>query len=224
MRKWGLVVTLFYVVAVLVLVVPAAVLAMTDWSQGLAQLPTNVKEAYGYWGTWASVGVMVLGQALLMGLTVDTTQKRLKPRTHIVISSATTALLLAILTFSSIVSLAVARWGDSADTKISLPILAVIFFAPWAAWGIVFYRLCRDTTDAITRAASWLLRGSVLELLIAVPSHVIVRRRHDCSAPIATGFGISTGIAIMLLAFGPSVLLLYKKRIESLKSRSASAV
>jgi hypothetical protein len=53
-----------------------------------------------------------------------------------------------------------------------------------------------------------------LELLVAVPCHVIVRRRNECSAPIATSFGITTGIAVMLLAFGPSVLLLYKKRLE----------
>jgi hypothetical protein len=57
--------------------------------------------------------------------------------------------------------------------------------------------------------AAWLLKGSVLELLIVVPCHVIVRRRHDCSAPIATG------LAIMLLSFGPSVLFLYKKRLDS---------
>jgi hypothetical protein len=72
----------------------------------------------------------------------------------------------------------------------------------------------RRSSDPVTRVVSWLLRGSVLELLIAVPCHIIARRRDECSAPQMTSFGIATGIAIMLLSFGPSVLLLYKKRLD----------
>jgi hypothetical protein len=72
----------------------------------------------------------------------------------------------------------------------------------------------------MTRALAWMFRGSVLELLIAVPAHVIMRRRHDCSAPVVNRFGIASGIAIMLLSFGPSVLLLFKKRMEGHPQKS----
>ena len=60
----------------------------------------------------------------------------------------------------------------------------------------------------MTRIVNWLLRGSGLELLVAVPSHVWARRPDDCSAPAVTGYGIATGLAIMLLSFGPGVFFL----------------
>lgn len=92
----------------------------------------------------------------------------------------------------------------------------------WLLWGVVFYRYARNSSDPVGKAVSWLLAGSVMELLVAVPCHVIVRRRHDCSAPTVTSFGIVTGIAIMLLSFGPSVLFLYKKRLDAYAARSST--
>jgi len=43
---------------------------------------------------------------------------------------------------------------------------------------------------------------------------VWVRRRDECCAPFFTSFGIVTGIAVMLMCFGPSVLFLFKKRLD----------
>jgi hypothetical protein len=91
----------------------------------------------------------------------------------------------------------------------------------WLVWGIVFYLYFQNSSNVTSRLVSWLLKGSVLELLIAIPSHVIVRRRDECTAPAVTSFGIVTGIAVMLLCFGPSVLLLYKKRIDAYGARNA---
>jgi hypothetical protein len=65
----------------------------------------------------------------------------------------------------------------------------------------------------------WLLRGSILELLIAVPSHVLVRRRDDCCAPAGTFWGIATGISVMLLCFGPGIFFLFVARCRKLKPR-----
>src|SRR5262245_28046045 len=78
----------------------------------------------------------------------------------------------------------------------------------WLLWGLIFYRAAKadESKTLVKRATEWLLRGSILELLIAVPSHIVVRQRHDCCAPFATFWGIVTGISVMLISFGPGVL------------------
>lgn len=217
MRKWGLIITLFYLAVLVVLLTPA-----------LLFLPGNARRVSSYdlralyrnWYTWMYVGFFVAAQALLMLLTVDTSRRRMRPRAHIFVSATTTGLMLAILTFSAVVSAAMVIRSAALASGFTF---VGTFFVSWIGWGIIFYRLTHNIDDAVTRAVSWLLRGSVLELLIAVPSHVLARRRQDCSAPVLTGYGICTGIAIMLLSFGPSVLLLYKKRMDGLKSKGAAA-
>jgi hypothetical protein len=131
------------------------------------------------------------------------------------VSAVNTGFLLAVLTFAASLAVAAAILGEHVFDWIEVMEVLASFAVPWLVWGVVFYRISRDAQDAATRAVSWLMRGSVLELLIAVPSHVIVRRRDDCSAPIATGFGLVTGISIMLLSFGPSVFFLYQKRMAA---------
>ena len=216
MRKWGLVVSFFFAAVVLVLLVPAGL--VLAWSS--TPTAADFGNLYRAWGTWVCAGVVIAGGILLLWLKVDTTQKRLKPRTHLLVSVFTTALLMAILTLSIIAAILVGVRGDDVFKLLPEPdsaasaALPVAFAIPWLIWGILFYRLWRDSDDPITHAVRWLFRGSVLELLIAVPAHVIVRRRHDCSAPAVTSFGITSGIAIMLISFGPGVLLLYKKRME----------
>lgn len=221
MRKWGLVVSLFYAAAVILLLIPLAVALVGNWKTAV-ELHSHIVETYSYWATWICVCVFVFGQILLLGLTVDLTQRRLKPRTHILVSAAVSGLFLGLLSSLATLSMALAIRGDRIDDW-ALSLIRWVPFTAWVVWGIVFYRYSRGTADAASRAVTWLLRGSVLELLIAIPSHVMVRRRDDCCAPIGTGAGISTGLAIMLLSFGPSVLFLYKKRMDSLKSKVAAA-
>jgi hypothetical protein len=221
MRKWGLVVSLFYAAVVVLLLVPCEVALIRNWTS-ITAFRSGVMEFYGYWITWVWVGVLVLGQVLLIALSANTSGQRLKPRTRIVFSIAAAGLLLAVLTVSVVSSVAVAIRGDLTDDS-AWAILIGGLAVPWIVWAIAFYRYSRDTEDIVTRAVTWLLRGSVLELLVAVPSHVIVRRRHDCCAPAVTGFGIATGIAIMLLSFGPSVLFLFKKRMDRLKAKGVAA-
>jgi len=220
MRKWGLVVTLFFIIVVLALLLPAALLLASSSTPTAA----DFSGLYRAWGTWICVGVVIAGQTLLLWLKVDASQRRLKPRTHVLVSAITAALFVAILTANIVVAVGVGVRGDKfldLFPDSALWSTAIAFGIPWVIWSVLFYRFWKDSDDPVTRAVGWLFRGSVLELLIAVPAHIVVRRRHDCSAPVVTSFGITSGIAIMLISFGPSVLLLYKKRMEKYSRPSA---
>jgi len=221
MRKWGIAISVFYAVIVVGLLAPAGLrLAMGGSS---ASFFKTLGDMYAEWLVWAAIVIVIGGQAILLFLSVDTSQKRLKPRTHLAVSVIAGSMLFALLAFAAFSAAGAAWSGDKFfdrfwDTETEV---VSIFAAIWLVWGVIFYLYFRNSTEVTTRVVSWLLKGSVLELLIAVPCHVIVRRHDDCSAPIATSFGIVTGIAVMLLAFGPSVLLLYKKRLDAYAVRKA---
>ena len=221
MRNWGILITIFYAMIVIGLLVPgyAFIAGMKPpWEDTLRVL-------YSEWLVWFWVVLVVSGQAILLFLSVDTTRQRISPRTHIGISYITGAALMALLTFAAIWSGAAGVLGDNIfDDEGNLLLLdtrakpLIYWGVLWAAWSIIFFGYLKDSPKPLARVIAWLLRGSVLELLIAVSCHVIVRHRDDCSAPIATSFGIVTGIAVMLLSFGPSVLFLYKKRLDKFRS------
>jgi hypothetical protein len=216
MRKWGIVITALYALILLGLIVPGAVLISGFKPDHWAEFPSGILELYQEWLFWIPAAVILAGQALLLFLSVDTSQKRLKPRSPILVSVTVGALLVALLSSAVIWSLGLAVRGDNFWKLFDRETNILLFWAAlWVLWGILFYFYFRNSSSVVTSLISWLLKGSVLELLIVVPCHVIVRRRHDCSAPIATSFGLATGLAIMLLSFGPSVLFLYKKRLDS---------
>jgi hypothetical protein len=88
--------------------------------------------------------------------------------------------------------------------------------ALWAVWGAVFYRFFapEKPADFTTKMTRWLLAGSILEVVVAIPSHIISRHRNECCAPIMSLLGIVTGVAVALMAFGPGVFLLFARRIR----------
>jgi hypothetical protein len=205
MRKWGIVIGVVYAVIVFGLLVPAGMILAGDGSPLGLVFSRDMFELFGEWLVWVPIVALVAGQAILL------------------FSVIVTSMLFALLAFAGLSAVGAAAYGDKFVDRywLSAAQMFAIWAALWVLWGIAFYLYFRNSAQLTTRAVSWLLKGSVLELLIAVPCHVWVRRRGDCSAPIATSFGIVTGIALMLLAFGPSVLLLYKKRLDGYAVRPA---
>jgi len=66
-----------------------------------------------------------------------------------------------------------------------------------------------------------MLAGSLLSLMVSIPSHIIVSRRPGCFVGMMTSLGISSGIFVMLWAFGPGIIILFlreKRKTELRKN------
>ena len=79
---------------------------------------------------------------------------------------------------------------------------------------MIFFRLSRraEPKDLVSRLCKYLLKGSILELLIAVPTHIVARCRDYCCAGIMTFIGLTLGTSVMLFSFGPGVFFLFVAR------------
>ncbi|MGB2806920.1 MAG: hypothetical protein WBC22_04225 [Sedimentisphaerales bacterium] len=218
MTKWAFVTVLLYICLVVIVFMPlvtcVAFYNRIDVSE--------ILEAYTAWQFWLLCGIITVIQALMLLFPVRTVAEAPKPQRLIWVPVVTAALLFSILVLGVLWSILMAIWGDDAGGAV-YPWASLTFFAvSWLVWSILFYRFYRNTEPGklTQRLTTWLLRGSILELLIAVPSHIIVRRRGDCSAPGITWIGIAAGLVIMALAFGPGLFFLFCKRFERMKPAS----
>lgn len=218
MARWALWTILLYIILVIIIFVP-----LLHWLAflGDASFVDSLK-LYISWEFWFFFCVFVLIQAGLLLIPVKMADESYQPRRHIRIPIAATGLAFSIILIGIIWSILMAIWGDDAWARV-YPWASLCFVAiSWLIWSILFYRWWRSTEpQALTkRLTTWLIRGSILELLVAVPSHIIVRRREDCCAPGLTFLGIATGLVIMALAFGPGLYFLFRERFERMKPRS----
>jgi hypothetical protein len=93
-RFWGIIVTAFYAVVVLVLAAPIVLLL------GYNRLTwAVVLKIYEWWGTWVYVGILTAGQALLLFLSVDTSWRHAKPRQHVAVTAMLASFFAAVLTW-----------------------------------------------------------------------------------------------------------------------------
>lgn len=198
--KWVFPIALVYLALLLVLL--SCSLWATDSSVG------------GWFSAGAFTGLFLLSGLSLMLIPVRTLRRRPITRRSIWIPLIGSGFLIGVLVLGAGLTCAGYFAGDGtswigADVIVGGALLA------WILWTAVLGAIAfgsgreRGVGAALHRL---LIAGSVLELLVAVPTHVIVRRRDQCCASVLTGWGISLGVAVLIVSLGPGALFLYYRR------------
>ncbi|CAN5573359.1 hypothetical protein BH10PLA1_BH10PLA1_07940 [soil metagenome] len=161
-----------------------------------------------------AVGLIVCGLALMM-TPVRLAKSRPLSRKKFLIPLIASGLLFGTLVAAGGLAFIVAVDLNEAPSQWlwAGPVLV------WLGWCVVFWiaTRSRDPLTVAARFHRWLIGGSVLELLVAVPSHIIVRMRNVCCEDIVTGSAICLGAMVIFIAFGPSVFLLFWRRTRQIR-------
>lgn len=205
MKRWALLTILLYLLTLLFFSTPL-ILSLTggDWEFlrifGLVFLPILVG---------LQAGVLLVPVAVAEGRPVG--QRRVVTAAII---GALPIGLLAVLVYYGLVLLVFGEQGAEAYLTEWLVLAILLLF--WCGWGVLFQRafVRENPQTLIDTMGRWLLRGSILELLVVVPGHIVARHRHECCAPPITLLGIAMGLGVALLAFGPVVFALLVARVK----------
>jgi hypothetical protein len=208
MKRWGYTVAVLYAL-VLVIAMPPLYLAAFAPTISFAR----ALDSWSDWQFWALIALLFAAQALFLLLPVRVASRRPVSRMTILVPLLVSGLMAALLAVGVACSLLEFAYGPHTPQLWQLVPLCAGLVA-WAAWGLYFWRASasRSGEDVVRAQCRALVKGSVLELLIAVPTHVVARYRDYCCAGLMTFVGLACGIAVMLFAFGPGVFFLYVER------------
>jgi len=220
MRRWAILVAALYFLILAALTVPVIALAFFK--------DTTVKDAvevYAAWPYWAWLAVMVLGQAALLAVPVRFASRRPVTRGSLLPTVLASGLMMGGLGAGAVCAIYEFAIGgievSDGDRWCWLGVMALT----WCLWSLIFFRMGRKESaeDFITRQSRTLLKGSILELLVAVPTHIAARERGYCCAGLLTFVGLTMGISVMLFSFGPAVFFLFVARWRRLHPKAAEA-
>ena len=209
MKRWALVVAGLYFLMFAMLTAPMVALAFAPQ----VKLP-EVANVYAAWPYWLWLVIMVGSQFALLAVPVQVASRRPVTRRSLWPTVVAGGFMMGGLAAGAVSSLSEFFFRDQGNGNwIGAGALSLAGLT-WCLWTVVFLRTSRSRSpeDLISRTSRWLLRGSILELLIAVPTHIVARYRDYCCAGFMTFVGLTMGVSVMLFSFGPAVLLLYAGR------------
>lgn len=208
MKRWALLTIFLYAVCITVL--GALILSLNG--EGSMELIKGFIQFF--------VPVLVIIQSALLFVPVDIANNRPVKQRNILLSAVFGAVPMGALILAYIVAVVMIIFVEDVHYKyIYNWYILFVPFVSWIIWGRLFYKyfLSSGPSSVMTKICNWLLKGSILALLVAIPSHIISRHRNECCAPPVTLLGIATGLSISLMAFGPGIFFLFVKRIKQKK-------
>jgi hypothetical protein len=234
MKRWALLTVGLYALILIGLAGPVACLSFADEPDQMVKVHQAVygsaffalvnnnsdKWALLLISPWMWALVMGLAQAALLVVPVRVaSRKPVTTRWLIWPVLAALAMLLLMTAGMLVVALETVEKTPFLRDQTTMIIIACGVGAVWAIWAFVFgfYTIRGGRQNFMTRLTRSLLAGSILELLVAVPAHVVARARGYCCAGFGTFWGIAAGISVMLFAFGPAVFVLFARRYGDLR-------
>ncbi|MBN1871493.1 MAG: hypothetical protein JW800_02875 [Candidatus Omnitrophica bacterium] len=225
MKHWHWVIVLLYVLSLMALTVPASILAFHPLAEPFSKSVKDMLLHYlTSWGYWAWLFVMFLSQASLLVVPVRISSKRPVTKRHVFIPVIAAALCMGLLAGGALLAIGETIVEDALNDSIWWMALALLILT-WILWASIFRRWAMGLGPRgfIDRQCRVLFKGSILELLVAVPLHIVARCKDYCCAGFATFTGIAFGISVMLLSFGPGVFYLYQDRCKRISKGRDSA-
>jgi len=217
MKRWAVLVVVLYFFILFALTIPLLLVAFypnASFSGGGPGIEAWFLESYAI-----LLFGMTAAQAVMLLVPVDLAIQRPTSRRSLLWPVLASGLMMGLLGAGLVACIVEFIAKDKAlDFMGNGWPLGATFLLVWAAWSIIFYRTGRDAppADVVTRQCRYLLRGSILELLVAVPTHIVARARDYCCAGFMTFLGLAFGIAVMLFSYGPGVFFLFAQRWKRL--------
>jgi hypothetical protein len=216
MKRWAWLVAILYGAILLALAMPAVMVAFAP--------KVSVQEAASAFSdvfSWLWLLVMVLSQFALLAVPVRFASRRPITRGALWPTVLAGGLMAGALVFAGGISVLETIFGEHGSENWPWLIIAAGLLT-WSIWTAVFIRMSRnvETTDWLSRQCRLLFKGSILELLIAVPTHIVARYRDYCCAGFMTFIGLTMGVSVMLFSFGPAVFFLYADRWRKLHPKT----
>jgi hypothetical protein len=219
MKRWAVIVVILYFLILIALTPPLIIVAFYPLKMAYAALGPFFE-----WTYWLGLGVFLATQAVMLLVPVEHSLARPKAQRSVLWPILASGLMMGVLGTGVAISVNEFIRKENADsTSVALP--WGVLLGLWALWTIVFHRTSRDVPamDVVTRQCRYLLKGSILELLVAVPTHIVARARDYCCAGFWTFLGIAFGVSVMLFSFGPGVFFLFAARWKRLHPQPGRA-